>query len=348
MNPELIAAVNERRIIGRTEEEIRAELHQTGYDTLVIDEIMRVTVTDPVDLPSASQLFSDGWQFMLRYKTLALVSAVLLVVIEVSEYYLRLQDPVLDLDNQLMLSLGMVAAIVCYFLIFVTLLRIAVLDEGREVVSVTSVLHWVRTKTFGLLWVFILMVLVIMGGFILFIIPGLILSFLVYFAQYAYVKEGQRGMMALLRSHELVRGRWWTLVLRLLGVMVRLVGIYLFVAIPVGIILISLQVNVFNDPLGELILNCVGSFFSGFIGLISLRIGRDLFSALASDRLAGVVTKGKKLYIGLAVLGAIAFPILIFSATSREDGREKFEQGVPIDTETDQEAKERARELRID
>lgn len=60
-----------------------------------------------------------------------------------------------------------------------------------------------------LLWIILLNSLVVLGGFILLIIPGIIFSVWFMFSQFALIFENIRGAQALLRSKELVIGHWW-------------------------------------------------------------------------------------------------------------------------------------------
>jgi len=67
-----------------------------------------------------------------------------------------------------------------------------------------------------LMWVGFLTSLIIGGGFILLIIPGVIFIVWFFFAQFILVQEGVHGMSALLKSREYVRGEWFNVTLRLL------------------------------------------------------------------------------------------------------------------------------------
>ncbi len=69
---------------------------------------------------------------------------------------------------------------------------------------------------FPLIWIGFLAGLIIGGGFILLIIPGIIFMVWFFFSQFILVKEDLRGMSALLKSREYVRGEWFNVALRLL------------------------------------------------------------------------------------------------------------------------------------
>ena len=48
-----------------------------------------------------------------------------------------------------------------------------------------------------------------MAGLVAFVIPGIWLAVVLYFASQAVVAEGRPPIEALRRSRELVRGQWW-------------------------------------------------------------------------------------------------------------------------------------------
>ncbi len=60
-----------------------------------------------------------------------------------------------------------------------------------------------------MLWVMVLTALALMGGFILFIIPGLIFAVWFAFSYFTLILEGKRGAEAMKASKAYVEGHWW-------------------------------------------------------------------------------------------------------------------------------------------
>lgn len=97
-------------------------------------------------------------------------------------------------------------------------------------------------KIGSLFWIGLLMGLAALGGFILFIIPGIIFSVWFCFSVFVFVSEDLRGTLALKRSKQLVQGYWWPVFWRLLamgivgGLIASIEGfgpiINLFIVIP--------------------------------------------------------------------------------------------------------------------
>ncbi|HBG81983.1 TPA: hypothetical protein DDW69_04065 [candidate division CPR2 bacterium] len=64
------------------------------------------------------------------------------------------------------------------------------------------------SRFFSYLWIVILLVMIVFGGFLLFIIPGFIFSLWFSFAIFVLISEDIRGMDALLRSKMYMRGQF--------------------------------------------------------------------------------------------------------------------------------------------
>ncbi|MFA5954136.1 MAG: hypothetical protein WC817_01185 [Patescibacteria group bacterium] len=89
------------------------------------------------------------------------------------------------------------------------------------------------------LWVSILSGLLMLGGVLLLVVPGIILSVWFILALYVVVSEDRHGFTALLASREYVRGRWWAVA----GRIVVLALLSFVISIPGAIL-----TGVFNQP----------------------------------------------------------------------------------------------------
>lgn len=82
-------------------------------------------------------------------------------------------------------------------------------DGYRETFSATSHLIW------PVIYTSLLVALIVLGGTILLIIPGIIFSIWFCFTYYTILFEEKRGVAALTASKSLVVGRWWSIFWRL-------------------------------------------------------------------------------------------------------------------------------------
>jgi len=94
------------------------------------------------------------------------------------------------------------------------ILAVLRLDEGKAPADpqADSAKAW---SLFGpVLWLGALQALIIFGGMVLLIIPGIYLAIALSFGQMFLVEQNVRGLKALAASRDLVRGRWWAVLWR--------------------------------------------------------------------------------------------------------------------------------------
>ncbi len=147
---------------------------------------------------------------------------------------------------------------------------------------------WQRVSAF--IWLFTILGFIITGGFLLFLIPGLIFLVWFTFAQFILAVDDERGMNALLKSKEYVKGYWFDVFLRLL--VIWLVSMCIGMVPFVGCIL-----SLFFVP-----------FMMIFIYLVykNLRVvKRDIAYSSSS---------GEKLkWIGAGTLGYVVLPLILIA-----------------------------------
>lgn len=142
----------------------------------------------------------------------------------------------------------------------------------------------------GVMWIGFLAGFIVTGGFLLFIIPGVIFTVWFCFAQFVLVREDYRGMDALLKSREYIRGDWFNVALRLLLVWAAslLIG-----AIP------------FAGPILSIV-------FIPYVTIFHYLIYRDLTEMKGDVPFpCGVADKVK--WPGVALLGMVLVPVALIS-----------------------------------
>ena len=115
-------------------------------------------------------------------------------------------------DFSLILILLMVVAFVV--MVFISLwisvsLLIAIKEREREV-AIKELFSMARHRIASYFWISLLEMLIIFGGFLLFIIPGIIMSIWFSLSLIVFVSEDLKGTKALARSKQLVKGHWWS------------------------------------------------------------------------------------------------------------------------------------------
>ena len=149
----------------------------------------------------------------------------------------------------------------------------------------------------GYLWVTILVTLIVTGGLVLLMVPGIIFSIWFALAAYIFVIEGKKGMAALLTGREYTRNRWWPVFGRILV----LVG----VAIVAGIA-VSILEGIFGEGMGRILGYLVNILFAPF----AITYLYSLYKDVAATRVEVEPTGGKGMFIGFAIFGLLIWLIL--------------------------------------
>jgi hypothetical protein len=247
-------------------------------------------------MAGAMDLFQGGWNFLTSRVDLLLLLSVPNILIAISEFVIS------DSFLQFIISL---CAIVVY-VVTLGMLLYSVTHRDRHVPLQES-FDWIKANAGSYIWISILTVLVVWGGFLLFIIPGVILGVYISLSQYAFANEGVKGIAALQRSFALVRGHWWAVAWRIFVmalIMVLLVFVIFFV---VGLTTSGLpdDVSLLLTELGSILVGAAASviFFHAYSHIYSHLAGGSASPAPAEST-------GKGLLVTFSVLGLL-FPVLI-------------------------------------
>jgi len=199
-----------------------------------------------------------------------------------------------------------------------------------------------RARAWGMLWVFILFTSSVWGaaasygflvglplaGFayfsgyppasqIIFIVAALIAGFIAFstvyfwtfFAPWAFVaEENVRGMRALTFAREIVRGRFWRIVGRLIGILFIL-GV-IFFAVTAFIYFLALFLG-FPASIANLILQFISSLF--FLPFFATVMGVFYREARRTASSINPRTRTRRAFITYAILGIAAGPFIFFA-----------------------------------
>lgn len=164
------------------------------------------------------QLLSGAWRlFRSRIKTL-LALMLIPAVSFVAAVGLSLLFIALMPENLIWLTVLLIVAVAIVAIIAMVPVYPAIFVDLKE----ESNIGWKRSYLQGFkyfwtyLWISILTGLAILGGFVLLVIPGIMVFVWLYFAPMLAVLEDARGTDALRKSREYVRGRWWPVFWRIL------------------------------------------------------------------------------------------------------------------------------------
>lgn len=160
--------------------------------------------------------------------------------------------------------------------------------------------------------VFLLMYAVMIGGMMLLFIPGLIFSVLVSMSLYALVFENRKGMDALFRSVDLVKGNFWAIVGRLCVLMLAMIPVgMIFGLISLPLMFLSLKFQYFQaiQVLVQQIIS--GVIYGGFGLMFSLVMYRDLKMIRKEEDYERNEERKKNYLYVFVVLGAIVLVAML-------------------------------------
>ncbi|MBI5074584.1 MAG: hypothetical protein HZB62_05385 [Nitrospirae bacterium] len=146
-------------------------------------------------------------------------------------------------------------------------------------------------KLWAFLWLFSILGYVVAGGYLLFIVPGVIFTIWFIFSQFILAEDNARGMDAMLKSKEYVKGRWFDVFLRFL-------------------VLWALSTGLGMIPLLGIILSIM---LTPFMMIYSYLIFTDL-KRLRPEVAEFKPDPGEKIkWVGAATLGYIVLPLIIIA-----------------------------------
>ncbi|MGI8633015.1 MAG: hypothetical protein ACR2NA_10795 [Solirubrobacterales bacterium] len=163
---------------------------------------------------------------------------------------------------------------------------------GQEADWQVSLRFAVR-RALPLLWLFIVLYVAVVVGFLLLIIPGIWLAVSFSVAIPAMLIGERRGTQALKRSFRLVRGRWWPTAGTLIVAYLLTIVVSFIVAIPLGIVGLSGADSQAVAGLANLVANVASAmitlpFFAAVITVlyVDLRVRKEGFDLqLLADQL---------------------------------------------------------------
>lgn len=199
-----------------------------------------------VKLISVGEFFRQSWGLYRErlgvLTKIALLPVILLIALDLGDF--------LGLPSILVGIIGLVGAIISF------LAALALIFAIQENIQFGEAYRLALRRIWSYGWLTILSGFVVLGGFVMLIIPGIIFVIWFAFAIYVFAIEGERGMNAVLRSREYVQGNWWQ-------VFGRYILLVLATLIIIGVI------NLFASPIALAL---------GATKALGKSIGQTLFS----------------------------------------------------------------------
>lgn len=246
-----------------------------------------------ISLHSIDSLFSDSWK-LYKERWQVLVEIVLLPVLVTLLGYV-----LLALGSPFSIIGGIAACAGWIIFAFSTLPVIYSIHNGTGVdASYKATIGWF----WPFVWLVILEVLAVLGGFVMLIIPGIFLAFALTLAAYPFVIEHRRGLDALRQSKDYVKGYWWAVVGRLLLLGLIFLVVTLVIEIPATII--------GGDAGRTLATLLVTLFFVPYSAIYHYVIFENL-RGVKPELVDGQPKEGKGFIMASAIVGIVVWGLLI-------------------------------------
>ncbi|MEZ4195060.1 MAG: hypothetical protein R3B53_01535 [Candidatus Paceibacterota bacterium] len=252
MSPELIIAIKERIEAGHSKEQIKAEVLEIGYTEPVFEEAYQTALADsPNDVivrsspSSGTELISYGdfmratWelareQFAVFLKLCGI--NLLIVIVTVGALFVIFSQEILVKmtrgEEEFLAWLTLIGVVWAFIWLMSSFILIRALLKRNESMTLLSHFNWSIRHAIGLIVTSVVMVVLIMFGYVLLVVPGLMLVAYLYFTLFFYLDDRAYGVNSLVISTKYTYGRFWAVVGRIM-----LLSIVLYVITLAGTML---------------------------------------------------------------------------------------------------------------
>jgi hypothetical protein len=129
-----------------------------------------------------------------------------------------------------------IVGVILYLMLYLAVLyRVGTIAQGLET-SAGACMSYGFRRILPVIFAGLLYVLAMMGGMMLLLIPGIIVSISLAFYTLCILFDGDGAIESLRHSHRLVWGNWWRTVTLTSVIMIVYMVIYLAIGIPVSLI----------------------------------------------------------------------------------------------------------------
>mgnify|MGYP001600059869 FL=1 len=320
---ELLDYIRHQKQTGTNDEEIRNALRANGWTEEHIQEALGGSVPRPQEtiplggkLPGPIALLKESVHiFKSRLRTMLGISIVPFIIFLPVVAVIGISKTFGLLMPQLVtgFGVGLVILVILGILIFLCALLLwtwaqvallyAIKDRNEPIGFKESFRRgWKVLRAWW--WLAIVSGFMVIGGLFLFVVPGILFAVWFCLAAYILVAENIRGMDALMKSREYVRGMWWSVAWRMLC----LVIIWILISVLLSIFQLGSEASNTIQSIIDLFLTPI---FTIYLFLIYERL-----RAIKGENIQPQSKKGR--FIAVAIIGAIAIPILITLALSQQ------------------------------
>jgi hypothetical protein len=251
VNQQLLDYIKQQTQTGKSKEEITAALLAAGWQANDVEQAfagISSGVPMPVssELPKSRQILSESWTiYKKRFKTLIGINLIPMLSVFLFSLLIGILAVTTKASQANFKGPTLAVLILIGFIVFLGLIYICIWATIAELFAIKDQaegIGWQEAfkRSKSKIWVFfgtsILNGLAVLGGFILFIIPGIIFGLWFSQSPYIVVEEGLANTAALKRSKYYVKGRVGQIFGKLFYVGIITFGLYIALSIILTII----------------------------------------------------------------------------------------------------------------
>ena len=163
------------------------------------------------------ELYAKNWRKFMPFLILLVLPSLLLPILGVLGLYLEVYIPKTSFVSNLIIMAVYAAGMLFAFWISIALARAVAMAAGNQPFDWKNVFSTSSDLIWPVLWTTVIVILIVFGGSLLLVVPGLIFAVWYNFTFYTVIFENKRGMNALRASKDMVAGRWWAILWRWLA-----------------------------------------------------------------------------------------------------------------------------------
>lgn len=238
VNQELLNHIRQQLQQGVGQEEIKKNLIATGWQENDINEAFAMLTNNLVpssqmpisqltltSLPSAIAILDQAWTL---YKQRLIIFLEIMLIQIISLDVLRIGHKIFYSKFFAGGGIGPLALLEIAFYLFISFIiqtwwymaLLYAIKDSQEGIGVIESYRRGWHKILPSLWISFLQISIIMGGLLLLVVPGIIFSIWFMLSVFILIVEDLKGMDALLKSREYVRGKWFDVFWRFLFIVV--------------------------------------------------------------------------------------------------------------------------------
>lgn len=266
MNQEVLDYIKQNLEKGKTKEQVWEELKQAGWQEDKLKRAFQELGLLAMDkLPGIGDLLERTFQFYKnRFWTLAgiMLPPFLLGWVGMAAWWLFTLTGWLKkitLDNLVLILLLVLFGLIFFVVVMIVALwsqasLLCAIKEKEQDIGIKKAFIEGWRKIIAYWYISVLSSFMVLGGFLLFFIPGIIWAIWFNLSLYVLIAEDKRGVTVLFRSKQLVSGKWWIVFWRQLLITLIVMGAATIVSfIPWGRNLVGLVTAPFIHIFGFLL-----------------------------------------------------------------------------------------------